>query len=372
MTPNNNLSVLPWYTSVNLQNHRKDYAFGNVYPLVTPYKMMLPFQIIREHRSNGISKVLLKTIDGKTLADITTTAKETGLTIKQFTSDGYDIIIYPGTLPMSYDTPEGQCYAELSDGVQTWYSEVFTIKRIINNDYLLLQWWDDENLYYSGGHIDYSDGFKNKLYLPTQVGKPEYSFNEEGENRDGYFFPEKQVSEKTYKFTFLAPEYLCDAMRIIRMSDHVLITSKGQTYEADSFLITPEWQDQGDLAAVEAEFETNTVIKKIGSISKLSKGGDFNFDYNIDYNNGLNLIDNIITIKFIDGTITSQYPVASDRKIKVRYLDIDGEEYTDMEYTLQKGKSNMEIDTAQESIQSAIFTNSDYDDTYKYIIKIIN
>lgn len=283
MTPNNNLSVLPWYDSINKQNHRRDYAFGNIFPLITPDRRLLPFQIRRNTRSNGITQVLLRTIDGKQFANITTEIKETGLEVKRFSSDGYDLIIYPGILPIATMTPEGLYYAEITDGVQRWYSEVFNIVRTVDN-YMMIEWWDEEPLYYAGGHIEYSgETFKNRLYLCSQVGKPEYDFIEEGEKRDGYFFPEKQVSEKRYKFSFVAPEYLCDAMRIIRMSDHVEITSRGEKYLADSFLITPKWQEQGDLAGVEAEFETDTVIKKIGRMIKPNNLGDFNLDYNLDF-----------------------------------------------------------------------------------------
>ena len=285
MTPNNNLSVLPWYDSINRQNHRRDYAYGNIYQLITPDRKLLPFQIRRNTRSNSISQVLLKNVEGKTIANITDQMKETGLTVKRFSANGYDLIIYPGTLPMAINTPEGLYYAEISDGAQIWYSEVFNIVRTVN-DYMSIEWWDEEPLYYSGGHIEYSgETFKNRVYLPTQVGKPEYDFQEEGEKRDGYFFPEKQTSEKIYKFSFLAPEYLCDAMRIIRMSDHVQITSRGETYSADSFLITPKWQEQGDLAGVEAEFETDTVIKKIGRGVLVNNFGDYNIDFNNDFNN---------------------------------------------------------------------------------------
>ena len=284
MTPNNNLSVLPWYDSISRQNHRRDYAYGNVYQLITPDRKLLPFQIRRDTRASSISQVLLKNIEGKTIADITSQIIETGLIVKSFSDDGYDLIIYPGTLPMAITTPEGLYYAELSDGVQRWYSEVFNIVRTVD-DYMSIEWWDEQPMYYSGGHIEYSgETFKNIVYLPTQVGKPEYDFSEEGEKRDGYFFPEKQISEKIYKFSFLAPEYLCDAMRIIRMSDHIKITSRGETYFADSFLITPKWQEQGDLAVVEAEFETDTVIKKIFNGILRTKLGDFNEDYNNDFN----------------------------------------------------------------------------------------
>ena len=73
------------------------------------------------------------------------------------------------------------------------------------------------------------------------------------------------VSEKKYKFTFLASEYLCDVMRFIRMSDVIKITDKyGRVYLCDTFLMTPKWETQGNLASVEVEFQTNTVAKRIG------------------------------------------------------------------------------------------------------------
>ena len=76
---------------------------------------------------------------------------------------------------------------------------------------------------------------------------------------------EKQLSEKTYRFTVLAAEYVCDVMRFIRMADSIVITDKyGRTYNCDTFLMTPKWETQGNLASVEVEFQTNTVAKRIG------------------------------------------------------------------------------------------------------------
>lgn len=285
MTPNNNLSVLPFYDSIQFQNHRKSYAYGKIYPLFTPTRTILPFQIRRDTKANDITLVYLRKQDGSILLNISTAIKESGLKVKRFTTYGYDLIVYPGILPMAINTPEGIYYLQISDGVETWYSDMFTIVNSIEN-YLKIQWWDLENLYYEGGHIDYEFPFKNTVYLCTQIGKPDYKFEEEGEERDGFFFPEKQLSEKVYNFTFLAPEYLCDAMRIIRMSDFVEITSKGELYKCDTFQMTPKWQTQGDLAAVEIEFQTDTVIKKLGrGYLPVNNRGDFNTDFNNDFNN---------------------------------------------------------------------------------------
>ena len=54
MTPNNNLSVLPFYESPQYQDYKKSYAYGDVYPLFTPINKLLPVQIIRPTRSNNI------------------------------------------------------------------------------------------------------------------------------------------------------------------------------------------------------------------------------------------------------------------------------------------------------------------------------
>ena len=84
---------------------------------------------------------------------------------------------------------------------------------------------------------------------------------------------------------FLASEYLLDVMRFIRMADYAYITKNGQQYKLDTFLITPEWEDNGDVASVEAEFDTATVAKKIGRAYIQASGGDFNNDFDNDFNN---------------------------------------------------------------------------------------
>lgn len=282
MKQNNNFSVLPWYTDIREQNHRRSYAYGSVYPLYTMVNTLLPFQIIRPKRNNAISAVKLYTVDGVFVADVTETMKETGLQVVSFES--YDVIVYTASFPMATNVGQGQYYATLTDGVETWFSEVFTYVNDLSG-YLKVEWYDKENLYFDSGMIVYQNPtFKNRLYLATELGKPDYTFEEEGEARNGYFFPEKQLSEKTYKCTILAPEYLCDVMRFIRMADYVTVTDKyGREYDCDTFLITPKWQTQGDLASVEIEFETDTVVKKIGRGYYLEDKGDFNEDYKNDY-----------------------------------------------------------------------------------------
>ena len=289
MTQNNNLSVLPFYTALDEQNHRRSYAYGEVYPLYSPSGQLLPFQIIVNHRSASFSvtDAIVYTLAGTQVASIKQQLLDGGLQRLNFGTYGYDIIVYPSLVPMGVTLPEGQYYIRLRTNVGTFYSEVFTVVAQLS-PYLKIEWWDDSNFYGDAYGIAYQFNgvqFKNVVYLATELGKPEYEFEEEGEQRDGFFFPEKMISEKTYKFTFLAPEYLCDVMRFIRMADYILVTDKyGRQYKCDTFLMTPKWQTQGDLASVEVEFQTDTVARAIGRALPPRGGlGAYNRDYNSDY-----------------------------------------------------------------------------------------
>lgn len=284
MIPNNNLSVLPWYTSIEQQNARKWWIYGKVYPLFTPAGFMLPFQLLRAHRTGTtISYFKVYTKGGVLVGDFTTAIKQMGLTIVPFAALGYDVIVFAGQLPVFTAMDNGQYYAVLNDGTDTWYSEVFTVVNDITG-YLKLEWWDDENFVMDAGTIVYTNpNFKNVLYLCSDIAKPEYDFDDQVIERGGYTFPVQQISKKRYRFSFLASEYLLDVMRFVRMADYAQVTKHGQTYTLDTFLITPDWEDNGDVAAVDAEFTTATVAKKIGVGYIKAQRGDFNDDFNNDF-----------------------------------------------------------------------------------------
>lgn len=207
MIPNNNLSVLPWYTSIEQQNARKWWVYGRIYPLYTQATFILPFQVMRNHRDSQITMFKIYKANGEELADYTTRINNQ-ITIKTFESFGYDVIVYPGYFPFVPAFFNGQYYAVMSDGTETWYSEIFTVVNDIE-PYLKIEWWDTEDFVMDAGTIVYKEPqYKNILYLDSDLAKPEYPFEEEGETRDGYFFPIKQISEKHYRFKFFASEYL--------------------------------------------------------------------------------------------------------------------------------------------------------------------
>ena len=286
---NNNYSVLPFYADIKEQNHRKPYAFGEVYALFSLVNQILPFQIDVAAAPTAPIAVYLVDFDSGTETDISSELQ--GLSTVQI--DSYSLIVYPSIMPMATSFEQGRYYLRIAythaGGSQDYFSEVFTWAASVQN-YLKVEWYDRENLLLDDGAVCYKTPLyrvKHFLYLATELGKPDYTFEEEGEQRDGYFFPTKQLSEKVYRFTFVAPEYICDVMRFIRLSDIVNVYDPyGRVYKCDTFLITPKWLTQGDLAQVDCEFETNTVAKKVGiSANAEDIGGDFNNDYNDDYAN---------------------------------------------------------------------------------------
>ena len=181
-----------------------------------------------------------------------------------------NVVLYPASRSFdSFKLNTGRYYLIFEDTDENKYvSEVFTVVDSVDNC-IEVEWYDYANLLSESSEVIYNaDGhniFKNCVYIQSDIGKPDYDFDEEGDERDGYFFATKQVSKKIYKFTFVAPEFLCDAMRLIRLSDNIVLRYGNDEHVCDSFLVSPDWEEQGDLAGVDIEFTTGTVIKKVAA-----------------------------------------------------------------------------------------------------------
>lgn len=292
MTPVvNNLSVFPFYGPIFDWDHvpsdwnsRKYWAFGQAYPFIVPKGTIPTAQIPWPY--NAIDSLMAYPVSVVGQSDWV----GYGIAISSYSIvpdvggiDGNDMLVI--------NDPEGNAFASAQPGAyfmvasigdEYYYSDIFISSSepvilqereefIPPENILELSWWDEEDFVTDGGSIAYEapsgfllPNFPNRIFLPADIGMPNYLFEEEGENRDGYFFAQKQISKKVYRFNFLAPEYLCDSLRLVRMADHIRVRYGGHTYWATNFTPSFEWQEGGALAAVTAEFETNTVAKKIG------------------------------------------------------------------------------------------------------------
>lgn len=180
----------------------------------------------------------------------------------------YDIYYYSGDTPLLTDIVDPGTYRlRFEDGRRTILTDWFTYGRTPN---VRIEWYDATDQQLGEGYIPYSFGYRNRLWLNTSVGLPEYEIDKEGDERDGYFFMEKGVSRKSYKLQFYGPEYLCDVLRLVPVSDYVKIydTSRGKEieYDVDDIDMEVEWQEQGNYAAITLTFKTDTVIKNLGKI----------------------------------------------------------------------------------------------------------
>lgn len=210
-----------------------------------------------------------KTIKSVVLRDANNDEKiaDLALAFSIVTIDGRDYIVHKGEEAAFLEGFTDKMYLELSDGIDTWYSAYFGFC----NPCMKIEWYDVDDFIMDAGAIVYSNGYKNELFLDTEIGMPEYEFEEEVAERNGYQFPISQISYKKYKFMALVPEDVCDVMRFIRLSDHIYISTRENTYKATSFLMTPTWAEQGYLAEVACEFTTDTVAKKIGKGVTIAK-----------------------------------------------------------------------------------------------------
>lgn len=210
-----------------------------------------------------------KTIKSAILRDAKTDVKiaDLALAFSYITIESKDYIVHKGEETALLEGFTDKMYLELSDGIDTWYSAYFGFCEPC----MRIEWYDVDDFLFDAGAIAYSDGYKNEMFFDAEIGMPEYEFEEEVAERNGYQFPISQISYKKYKFTLLVPEEVCDVMRFIRLSDHIRISTKNDTYEATSFLMTPTWAEQGYLAEVACEFTTDTVAKKIGKGVTIAK-----------------------------------------------------------------------------------------------------
>lgn len=193
---------------------------------------------------------------------------------------GSVLYVSPGKNSFSEALPQGTYRAEFTIGTQVYISTPFCVIPGIetSSKYLLIEYWNDEKIAYPDGFITTgaNNDFRYQMYVPATICKPKYEFEEELTKRAGYKFLELQTSTKVYAFTFVAPEFICDAMRLIRLSDYIRISHDGEYYNALNFEFDVDWQEQLYLAAVDCQFETDSIIQKLPSFNRRDKASFYN------------------------------------------------------------------------------------------------
>ena len=278
MEVHNNFSPLAFRKKESKATYEKWYAFGKNYAIPASANTLIPFQFtdvnVGEIQPDSIEVVAVNQETGEGI--------KTGVYVSRddMPEHGSALYVSPGKNSFSEALPQGTYRAEFTIGTQVYISTPFCVIPGIetSSKYLLIEYWNDEKIAYPGGFITTgaNNDFKYQMYVPATICKPKYEFEEELTKRAGYKFLELQTSTKVYAFTFVAPEFICDAMRLIRLSDYIRISHDGEYYNALNFEFDVDWQEQLYLAAVDCQFETDSIIQKLPSFNRRDKASFYN------------------------------------------------------------------------------------------------
>ena len=278
MEVHNNFSPLAFRKKESKATYEKWYAFGKNYAIPASANTLIPFQF---------TEMNIPVFQPNTI-EVVAVNEETGEMIKTGVYVSYDVMpehggvlyVSPGKNSFREALPQGTYRASFLVGDEEYISTPFCVIPGIetSSKYLLIEYWNDEKIAYPGGFITTGENndFRYQMYVPATICKPKYEFEEELTKRAGYKFLELQTSTKVYAFTFVAPEFICDAMRLIRLSDYIRISHDGEYYNALNFEFDVDWQEQLYLAAVDCQFETDSIIQKLPSFNRRDKASFYN------------------------------------------------------------------------------------------------
>lgn len=278
MEVHNNFSPLAFRKKESKATYEKWYAFGKNYAIPASANTLIPFQFtdvnVGEVQPDIIEVVAVNQETGESI--------KTGVYVSRDDMPEHGSVLYvsPGKNSFREALPQGTYRARFSIGDEVYISTPFCVIPGIetSSKYLLIEYWNDEKIAYPDGFITTgaNNDFRYQMYIPATICKPKYEFEEELTKRAGYKFLELQTSTKVYAFTFVAPEFICDAMRLIRLSDYIRISHDGEYYNALNFEFDVDWQEQLYLAAVDCQFETDSIIQKLPSFNRRDKASFYN------------------------------------------------------------------------------------------------
>ena len=272
------LSPLKFYDDVAKQYRYKSYAYKHISPVITPLHIIPAFQFVLQSQITTIVSIYIKDENNNVVTEnVLSDFEQAGLAIKNI--DDYRVVMFCNQNAMFESLSEGYYYIEINfSNNKSYYSEIFCFTNNLNG-YLQLEYWNESNdLHIKNGIISFADDFKLKIYVKYQK-EIIFSFEEEATELLGYSKTESQVSKKQYAFITIAPEYLCDALRIVRLCDNKKITFENDEYDLIAFEMEAKWQEQGDLAIVTCRFESDQVITNV-IVENLA---EFNIDFNMDF-----------------------------------------------------------------------------------------
>jgi len=130
--------VFAWYSEIEFQNRYKEWCYGDFQscPLIMPHNKLLPFQIKRATNSVEINDAAfvwkIINTDNGVETNLKTLLPASYTTMEIRTTGEIDYIIYYASQSFDLNLADGYYYSVITDGINTWYSEIFMISCFID------------------------------------------------------------------------------------------------------------------------------------------------------------------------------------------------------------------------------------------------
>jgi len=257
-------TALPIYESLNEQIRFRSYCGETVWENAIPSNKLPQFAYLREINPTFTFNLYVKDLDGNTVATFDAAALSPMLDIDTYT-DGTEAVKFSAFFD-SFGSDEylenGCYYLELSDGVDTYYSEVFCYTGFVTGDLDCYSALTVVTTCQIGQR--YPINFTQNLYIQNDIGLPEYPTEElEDEDTNKNTFVSWRKVEKRRRLYLHGPEYLCDFFSIVPLTDQIVWEDAIQTITIENATTTIEWiEGTSDCEArIDMSFLMSTVTK---------------------------------------------------------------------------------------------------------------
>lgn len=213
---------LRFYREISSQNRFRRGADVNGFKLYCPADRVLPFQIIQDASEAVISSMQYVNVETGATTDVMGALASGQL--RTYTLGDARYFVHFGSVDASLTMPQGQYFVKLSNGSQNWFSEVVTLQDfnydLLGQECILtrIEYWatcDIDGIFYRTEAVG-DEQYKNVAYLDLETGRPEYLYDEDGDEAgDGVFEASFRRAEKQYLLQGAFPEFFLDAMALL-------------------------------------------------------------------------------------------------------------------------------------------------------------
>lgn len=230
-------TLLPIYDNIEKQIRYNGYCNEPLFINQIPSDKLPEFAYLREINPTFNFTLSVRDLEGNEVANFTEGELGPLLTITTY-DDGTELVAL-NSLFDSFGSGEelenGKYYLVLTDGVDTYYSEVFEYSGFLSDDIDCMNKFMFVTTCQVGDR--YPSGFTQHFYTDIQIGLPEYPYTSQNhETTDGTEVVDWRKVDKMRKFFLYGPEYVCDFFSLVPMFDQVTYEDPTGTMTIESAL----------------------------------------------------------------------------------------------------------------------------------------